>query len=49
LSHCCTSRRVAGSIPNIFTDINLPALSSTPVFERNEYQEYFLGIKAAGA
>ena len=42
---CATNRKVAGSIPagvsGFFIDIN----SSN----RNEYQEYLLGVKATGA
>jgi len=34
LRHCGTSRKVAGSIPH-----------GGPGFDRNEYQEYFLGRK----
>jgi len=46
LRHCATRRKVAGSIPDgvIGIDIILPDTSN-----RNEYQEYFLGVKAAGA
>jgi hypothetical protein len=35
-----------------FIDIILPAaiwLWGRPAYNRNEYQEYFLGVKAAGA
>jgi len=56
-SHCATSTKVAGSIPDgvigIFHwhsphgRINGPGVDSTS--NRNEYQEYFLGVKAAGA
>ena len=52
-----TNRKVAGSIPasvsGFFIDIKSfrshygPAVDSTS--NRNEYQEYFLGVKAAGA
>ena len=52
-----TSRKVAGSIPagvnGFFFDIKPfrshygPGVDS--VSNRNEYQEYFLGVKAAGA
>jgi len=54
---CATNRKVAGSIPasvsGFFIDIKFlrshygPRVDSTS--NRNEYQEYFLGIKAAGA
>ena len=52
-----TSRKVAGSIPDgvngNFVDIKSfrshygPGVDSAS--NRNEYQEYFLGVKAAGA
>jgi hypothetical protein len=32
-----------------FIDIILPALGLTKASNRSEYQEYFLGVKAAGA
>ena len=54
---CATNRTVAGSIPagvsGIFIDIKSfrshcgPGVDSTT--NRNGYQEYFLGVKAAGA
>ena len=54
---CATNRKVAGSIPagvsGFFIDIKSlrshygPGVESTS--NRNEYQEYFLGVKAAGA
>jgi len=54
---CATNRKVAGSIPagviEFFIDIKSfrsyygPGVDSA--FNRNEYQEYFLGVKAAGA
>ena len=53
---CATNRKVAGSIPAVggfFTDIKSfrshygPGVDS--VSNRNEYQEYSLGVKAAGA
>ena len=54
---CVTNRKVAGSIPGsvseFFIDINSfrshygPWVDSAP--NRNEYQEYFLRVKAAGA
>jgi len=51
LSWCATNREVAGSIPagvsGFFIDKN-PS-DRTMASNRNEYQEYFLGVKAAGA
>ena len=54
---CATNRKVAGSIPagvsGFFVDIKSsrsyygPGVDSAS--NRNEYQEYFLGVKAAGA
>jgi len=54
---CATNRKVAGLIPagvgGFFTDIKSfrshydPGVDSAS--NRNEYQEYFLGVKAAGA
>ena len=54
---CATNRKVAGSIPagvsGFFIDIESfrshygPGVDSAS--NRNEYQEYFLGVKAAGA
>ena len=53
---CVTNRKVAGSIPAVsafFIDIKSfrshygPPVDSAS--NRNEYQEYFLGVKAAGA
>jgi len=55
---CCDiNRKVTGSIPagvsGFFIDINSfgshcgPGIDSAS--NRNEYQEYFLGVKAAGA
>jgi len=57
-SRCCaTNRKVAGSIPagvsGIFIDIKSFRSHYGPGVDtasnRNEYQEYFLGVKAAGA
>ena len=55
--YCATNRKVAGSIPasviGFFTDIKFfrshygPGVES--VSNRNEYQEHFLGVKAAVA
>jgi len=56
-SRCCaTNRKVAGSIPasvsGFFIDIKSFRSQYGPVVDsasnRNEYQEYFLGVKAAG-
>ena len=57
LTCCATNRKVAGSIPagvsGFFIDIKSfrshygPGVDSAS--NRNEYQEYFLGVKAAGA
>ena len=54
---CATNRKVAGSIPagvsGIYIDIKSfrshygPGVDWDP--NRNEYQEHFLGVKAAGA
>ena len=54
---CATNRKVAGSIPTGVTGIFIgiksfrshygPGADSASC--RNEYQEYFLGVKAAGA
>ena len=55
--HCATNWKVAGSIPadviGFFIDIKSfrshygPGVDSAS--NRKEYQEYFLGVKAAGA
>ena len=50
--HCVTKRKVAGSIPNGDIDIAFRPLYGPGVdsaSNRNEYREYFLGVKAAGA
>ena len=48
---CATNRKVAGSIPDgineFFRSHYGPGVDSAS--NRNEYQEYFLGVKAAGA
>jgi len=53
---CVTNRKVAGSIPAVsafFIEIKsfrshyVPGVDSAS--NRNEYQEYFLGVKTAGA
>ena len=45
---CVTNRKFDGSIPagvsRFFIDIGVDSAS-----KRNEYQDYFLGVKAAGA
>ena len=55
---CATNRKIAGSIPDgvtgaFFTDIKSFRLHYGPGVDsasnRNEYQDYFLGVKAAGA
>jgi len=57
LRRCATNRKVAGSIPagvsGFFIDIKsfrshyAPGVDSAS--NRNKYEEYFLGVKAAGA
>ena len=57
LRWCVTNREVAGSITagvsGFFVDIKSFRSHYGPEFDsasnRNEYQEYFLGVKAAGA
>jgi hypothetical protein len=57
LRYCATNRKVAGSIADgvigIFHWHNPPdrtmALGVDSASNRNEYQEHFLGVKAAGA
>jgi len=57
LRYCATNRKVAGSIPagvsGFFIDIKSFRSHYGPGVEsasnRNEYQEYFLEVKAAGA
>ena len=54
---CATNRKVAGSIPDgvigFFIDIKSFRSQYGPEVDsasnRNEYQEHFLGVKAAGA
>ena len=51
LSNCATGCKVAGSIPDCVIGIlhsHNPS-GRTVVSNRNEYAEYFLGVKAAGA
>ena len=57
LRYCATSRKVTGSIPAGVSGIFIDIISFRshydpgvdPASKRNEYQEYFLGVKAAGA
>jgi hypothetical protein len=56
LTYCATNRKVVRSIPDsvieIFVETNLSANYDPGVdsaSNRNEYQEYFLGVKVAGA
>ena len=57
LWRCATNRKVAGSIPasvsGFFIDIKSFRSHYGPVVDsvsnRNEYQDHFLGVKAAGA
>ena len=57
LRHCATSQKVAGSIPDCVTAIfhwhnpsgRTVATGVDSASNRNEYREYFLGVKAAGA
>ena len=55
LRHCPTSQKVAGSIPDGVIGMfynpsgRTVSLGPTQPPNRNEYQEYFLGVKAAGA
>jgi len=57
LRRCATNRKVAGLIPGgvsgFFIDIKFFRSHYSPGVDaasnRNEYQEYFLGVKAAGA
>ena len=53
---CATNRRAAGSIPAGVTGIFIDIKSFRSLYvvdsassNRNEYQEFFLGVKAAGA
>ena len=54
---CATNRQVSGSIPadvsGFFIDVKSfrshYGLGVESASNRNEYQEYFLGVKAAGA
>jgi hypothetical protein len=54
LRHCAASRKIVGSIPDgvirILIDLGLPAaLWVDSNCDRNEYQEYLLRVKPAGA
>ena len=54
MRHCAASSKIVGSILDgvigIFIDlILLAALWVDTACERNEYQEYLLGVKPAGA
>jgi len=57
LRYCATTREVAGSIPacvgGFFVDVRSYrshyGSGVDSASNRNEYQEYFLGVKAAGA
>jgi len=57
LRYCATNRKVAGSISagvnGFFIDIKSFRSHYGPGFDsasnRNEYQEHFMGVKAAGA
>ena len=57
LRRCATNRKVAGSIPAgvicFFIDVKSfrshYGLGVDSASNRNEYQEHFLGVKAAGA
>ena len=57
LRYCATNRKVAGSIPagvsGFLIDIRSSRSHYGPgvdsAFNRNEHQEYFLGVKAADA
>ena len=46
---CATNRKVAGSIPDGVIAIFHYCFGVDSASNRNEYQEDFLGIKAAGA
>ena len=53
LRRCARNRKVAGSTPDGVIDIKSFPSHYGPRVEsasnRNEYQEYFLGVRAAGA
>jgi hypothetical protein len=47
LRHCATNRKVAGSIPDCV--IGLFHWSHPSAANRNEYQQYLVGVKVTGA
>jgi hypothetical protein len=47
--HCATSRKVVCSIPDGVIGILHYGLGVDSASNRNDYQEYLLGVKAAGA
>ena len=57
LKRCATNRKVAGSIPTGVIGFFIDIISFRSDYgtgvdsasNRNEYQEYFLGVKAGGA
>jgi hypothetical protein len=54
VKYCTTNQKIAGSIPGgvveFFIDTNPSERSGVDsASNRNEYQEYFLGVNAAGA
>jgi hypothetical protein len=52
LRYCATNRKVAGSIPDGVIGIfhwHNPSDRVDSAFNRNKFQEHFLGVKAAGA
>jgi hypothetical protein len=50
LRYCATNRKVAGSIPDgVFGIFHHYGAGVDSASNRNEYQEHFLGIKAASA
>jgi hypothetical protein len=53
LRHCATNRKVVDRFPIVslefFIDIIIPVALWSWGRLRNQYQEYYLGVKAAGA
>jgi hypothetical protein len=49
VAQCLTNRKVAGSIPDGVGVRSHYGPGVDSASNRNEYQEYFLGVKAAGA
>jgi len=51
LRYCATNRKVAGSIPAgvSWFFIDMKSFRSHSASNKNEYEEHFLGVKAAGA